>query len=59
MLGTIIGTNDNEVLIKLNINLYEFGSLINYYVIMEHEDRKIVGEIVDKLIKELKHTTCV
>ena len=47
MLGTIIGTNDNEVLIKLNINLYEFGSLINYYVIMEHEDRKIVGEIVD------------
>ncbi len=47
MLGTIIGTSDNEVLIKLNINLYEFGSLINYYVIMEHEDRKIVGEIVD------------
>lgn len=47
MLGTIIGTNDNEVLIKLNINLYEFGSLINYYVIMEYEDRKIVGEIVD------------
>lgn len=47
MLGTIIGTSDNEVLIKLNINLYEFGSLINYYVIMEYEDRKIVGEIVD------------
>lgn len=47
MLGTIIGTNDNQVLIKLNINLYEYGSLINYYVIMEHEDKKIVGEIID------------
>lgn len=47
MLGTIIGTNDNKVLIKLNINLVEFGSLINFYVIMEHEDKRIVGEIID------------
>ena len=47
MLGTIIGTDDNQVLIKLNINIYEFNSLINFYVIMEHEDKKIVGEIID------------
>ena len=47
MLGTIIGTDDNQVLIKLNINIYEFSSLINFYVIMEHEDKKIVGEIID------------
>lgn len=47
MLGTIIGTNDNEVLIRLNINIGEFGNLINLHVIMEYADKKIVGEIID------------
>ena len=47
MLGTIIGTNDNIVMIRLNINLMEFDSLINYYVIMEKDAKKIVGEIID------------
>ena len=47
MLGTIIGTNDNQVLIRLNINLVEFGNLINYYVIMEHDEQRLVGEITD------------
>lgn len=47
MLGTIIGTNDNQVLLKLNINLNESGSLVNHYVIMEYETQKIIGEIID------------
>ena len=47
MLGTIIGTNDNQVLIRLNINLLEFDNLINFHVIMEHDDKRIIGEIID------------
>ena len=47
MLGTIIGTHDNQVLIKLNINLSEFDNLINFYVIMERGEKRIVGEIID------------
>ena len=47
MLGSIIGVEENIVLIKLNINLNQFDNLINIHVIMEHEDKKIVGEIID------------
>ncbi len=47
MLGSIVSINENEVQIKLNINLKEFNSLINLYVIMEDEYRKIIGEIVN------------
>lgn len=50
MLGNIIGVEENTVLIKLNIDLNKFDSLINLHVIMENGDRKIVGEIAD--IKE-------
>lgn len=47
MLGSIIGIEENTVLIKLNIDLNQFGNLINVHVIMENEDKKIIGEIVD------------
>ncbi|MDD2392354.1 MAG: ATP-binding protein [Bacilli bacterium] len=47
MLGNIIGINENEVQIKLNIDLKEFNNLINLYVIMEDEYRKTIGEIVN------------
>ena len=47
MLGNIIGIEENTVLIKLNIDLNQFGSLINIHVIMENDDKKIIGEIVD------------
>ena len=47
MLGTIIGINEDTVLLKLAINLNEFQNLINLHVIMEDGDNMIVGEIVD------------
>ena len=50
MLGSIIGIEENIVLIKLNIDLNKFDSLTNLHVIMENGDKKIVGEIAD--IKE-------
>ena len=50
MLGSIIGIEENIVLIKINIDLTKFDSLVNLHVIMENGDKKIVGEIVD--IKE-------
>ena len=50
MLGNVIGIEENQVLIKLNIDLNKFDSLINLHVIMENGDKKIIGEITD--IKE-------
>ena len=50
MLGTIIGLEEDQVLLKLNIPLNEFQSLINLHVVMEDADKRIVGEIAD--IKE-------
>lgn len=50
MLGSIIGIEENIVLIKMNIDLNKFDSLTNLHVIMENGDKKIVGEIAD--IKE-------
>ena len=50
MLGTIIGLEEDQVLLKLNIPLNEFQSLINLHVVMEDADKMIVGEIAD--IKE-------
>ena len=50
MLGTIIGVEEDTVLLKLAINLNEFQSLINLHVVMEDSDKMLVGEIVD--IKE-------
>jgi len=47
MLGTIIGIEENVVFIKINIDLNKFDSLINLHVIMENNDKKIVGEIID------------
>lgn len=47
MLGNIIGIEENIVLINLNIDLNKVTSLINLMVIMENEDKKIVGEIIN------------
>ncbi len=47
MLGTIVGIEEDQVLLKLNINLTEFQSLINLHVIMEDNNKMIVGEIAD------------
>ncbi len=50
MLGTVIGMEGNNVLIKLNLDLEKIQSLMNMYVIFEEEAKLIVGEITD--IKE-------
>jgi len=47
MLGTIIGTEENQVIIKLNVNLNQLPNLVNFHVIMEDEDMKVVGEITN------------
>lgn len=47
MLGNIIGVEENMVLIKINIDLSKYDSLVNLHVIMENSDKKIVGEIAD------------
>ena len=47
MLGSIKSINENEVILKLNIDLNEYNSLINLYVIMEDDKHKIIGEITN------------
>ena len=50
MLGTIIGIEENQVLLKFAIDVENFNNLINIHVVMEEGNRKIVGEIIN--IKE-------
>ena len=45
MLGTIIGIEEETVLLKLSIDLNEFQSLINMHVVMEDSGKMLVGEI--------------
>jgi hypothetical protein len=47
MLGTITGIEDNMVILKLNINVNEFQTLMNVHVVMEDDEKIVVGEIVD------------
>ena len=47
MLGNIIGIEENIVLINLNIDLNRVQNLINLMVIMESEERRIIGEIIN------------
>ncbi len=47
MLGSIIGVDESIVLIKLNIDLSKISNLINLMVIMESEEKRIIGEIIN------------
>jgi uncharacterized protein len=47
MLGTIIGIENNVILLEVNMDLTKFQNLINLHVVMEEEDRRVVGEITD------------
>lgn len=47
MFGKIVGIEDNFVLVDLKVELDKMQNLVNMYVLMEDEDIKIVGEIVD------------
>ena len=50
MLGKILGIDENQVLLKINLDLEKYPSLIGNHVIMEDTQRRCVGEITD--IKE-------
>lgn len=45
MLGTILEIIDNNVIIKLNIDISQQPNLIGVHVIFENSDKKIVGQI--------------
>ena len=47
MLVNIVGFYNNQLLIRLSIELDKFQSIINLYVIMQDQDNKYVGEVVD------------
>lgn len=45
MLGTIIGIEEDTVLISLNVDLNKINNLVGFHVVMESDDYKIVGEV--------------
>ena len=45
MLGNILEIKDNQVLIKLSIDINSQPNLVNLHVIFEDDNKKIVGEI--------------
>ena len=47
MLGTIVGIEEEVVLLRLSIDLSTFQSLINIHVVIEDNDKMLVGEITD------------
>src|SRR5574344_658997 len=47
MLGNIIGINDNQVILKLNVDLNQMQNLIGMHVIMEDSERQCIGEVTD------------
>ena len=65
MLGKIIEIIDNQVFIKLNIDINNQTNLINLHVVFEDNTKKIIGEIVNvdqekmivNIVGELKNNT--
>ena len=47
MLENIISTDGNKIIIDLKVDINKIHNLINLYVIMEDDDKKFVGEIID------------
>ena len=47
MLGKIIGIEENKVLVKLDINIYEIANIIGKNVIFVEGENKIIGEITN------------
>ena len=47
MLGTITGTEEETILVSLNVDLNKMQNLVGLHVIMESEEYKIVGEIAN------------
>jgi hypothetical protein len=47
VLGKIIGIDENQVLLKIEIDLSKYASIIGNHVVLEDQTRICVGEIVD------------
>jgi len=47
MIGTIVGIEENMVVLRLSIDVSKFESLINIHVVMDDGKRQIIGEITD------------
>ena len=47
MLGKIIEILDNQVIVKLSIDINNQSSLVNLHVVFEDSEKKIIGEIVN------------
>ena len=47
MLGKIIGINENEVHIKIDLDLSNYPNLIGTHVSIKDNERTCVGEITD------------
>ena len=47
MLGQIVSIEENTVILKLNIDLTKFQSIVNLFAMLEEPDKKLIGEIVD------------
>ena len=47
MLGHIVGIVYEQILLKLAIDITKFENLVNVYVIIEDNNKKIIGEIID------------
>ena len=52
MLGKIIEVNNKTIKIKLNIILDEIDNLVDRYVMIEDDDKKIVGKITNMNLEE-------
>lgn len=46
MIGTIIKIENNLIYLKLSINIYEYGNMINKHVVFEG-NQKLIGEIIN------------
>ena len=47
MLGNIIGFYNNELLVRLSIDLNKFQNIVNLYVVIQDQDQRYVGEVIN------------
>lgn len=47
MLGNIIGFYNNELLVRLSVDLNKFQNIVNLYVVIQDQDQKYVGEVTN------------
>ena len=47
MLGKIVGIEDNQILLQINIPLDQVQNIVNMYVSLEDNENRCIGEIVD------------